>query len=693
MKIKKIKQPQLKNKGFSLVELTVTLAVFGVIVLITTQIIEQVNVKKNINIQKEHITAYENSVIKKINANYDDLYLLAESAPNKQLVYTYANFNDYAKNGANSMEDQLNKSFFNPCILIKADTTRNTLSATLIYPANKTNLKNVAALSNELGNASWISNKDLIGKVKTDYFSAQNIQALAGSCNSNINSFKDGSIFIDLNNNNNLISKKSNITDNSTNNGTNETLKNNGDSNSYNKSIGTNLYLDAIVKESTPWSNYYCDPAQAETVYQNDIKTNCENFINQNNNNGGTPMYSNSAYKITSGYLNGTNRCTYKISGLMTQAIGNWASSLYNYSDAINVGNNYFSSCRGQNLKPAQQTCNIPYANAIGLYPNYACNTANIYQCNTINESGVVNGSYDRWACNEDIAFNDSLSRACTLRQTVRNDYSHSGACNTFDLSYNGYNVYWSGTWFCRLQGAVAEYSGCGELTTNAFIESGITPPQHKFKSLVLLSHETSGSSDRTRMNVLVKSGTADGTSTESDTYLNVQKAGVKSGYVLLKSKGIQADSACKSSELGKMIQQQNESSNYTTSQLVCSYDLDFCGGSGYCYTPLVSQSQFVDKPNSYSISCPAGLRADTGWSPTVANGGLSYDKCYSGTTPLNVTISQLKSGNKVTGLATICPTGGNGTPLNYLNRIKCVSSASEKILTGCKGGDNATCQ
>ena len=248
--------------------------------------------------------------------------------------------------------------------------------------------------------------------------------------------------------------------------------------------------------------------------------------------------------------------------------------------------------------------------------------------------------------------------------------------------------------WYCKLQGAVAAYSGCGEITPNAFVASGITPPQHKFKSLTFLSKEVNtGVVDGARMNVLVKSGTADGTSTESDTYLNVQKAGVKYGYVLLKSKGIQADSACKSSELGKMIQQQNESSNYTTSQLVCSYDLDFCGDSGYCYTPLVSQSQFVDKPNSYSISCPAGLRADTGWSPTVANGGLSYDKCYSGTTPLNVSISQLKSGNKVTGLATICPTGGNGTPLNYLNRIKCVSSASEKILTGCKGGDNATCQ
>lgn len=691
MKIKKLN----KNLGFSLVELTVTLAVFGVIVLITTQIIEQVNVKKNINVQKEHITAYENAVIKKINANYDDIYLLAESAPNKQLVYSYANFNDYAKNGGNDIESNISHSFFNPCVLIKADTKRNTLSAMLIYPANKTSLKNAAALSHELGNASWeSSNKDLIGKVKTDYFTAQNLNTLATSCNSKINSFESGSIFIDLNNNNNLISKKSNITDNSINKGSNETLKNNNDGNSYNKSIGTNLYLDAIVQESTPWSNYYCDSAQAETVYQNEIKTSCENFINQNNDNGGTPMYSNSTYKITSGYLNGTNKCTYKISGLMTQADPVWAGAVGDFTAAVNAGNAAFPGCRAHNLQEANRTCQIPFANAIVLHPNYACNTANIYSCNTLNESGVINGSYDRWVCNEDTAYNERISSTCRLKQTVRNDYSRNGACDNSELSYGGYNVLWVGVWYCKLQGAVAAYSGCGEITPNAFVASGITPPQHKFKSLAFLSKEVNGGVDGARMNVLVKSGTADGTSTESDTYLNVQKAGVKSGYVLLKSKGIQADSACKSSELGKMIQQQNESSNYTTSQLVCSYDLDFCGGSGYCYTPLVSQSQFVDKPNSYSISCPAGLRADvTDWSPTVANGGLSYDKCYSGTTPLNVTISQLKSSNKVTGLATICPTGGNGTPLNYLNRIKCVSSASEKILTGCKGGDNATCQ
>ncbi|MBX9889858.1 MAG: prepilin-type N-terminal cleavage/methylation domain-containing protein [Amoebophilaceae bacterium] len=48
MKIKKLN----KNLGFSLVELTVTLAVFGVIVLITTQIIEQVNVKKILTFKK-----------------------------------------------------------------------------------------------------------------------------------------------------------------------------------------------------------------------------------------------------------------------------------------------------------------------------------------------------------------------------------------------------------------------------------------------------------------------------------------------------------------------------------------------------------------------------------------------------------------------------------------------------------------
>jgi len=693
MKIKKIKQPQLKNKGFSLVELTVTLAVFGVIVLITTQIIEQVNVKKNINIQKEHITAYENAVIKKINANYDDIYLLASKASNQQLVYTYANFNDYAKNGGNDIESNISHSFFNPCVLIKADTKRNTLSATLIYPANKPSLKNSAALSYELGNASWeSSNKDLIGKVKTDYFTSQNMQALASSCNSKINSFKAGSIFIDLNNNNNLTSKKSNITDNSTNNGTNETLKNNSDSNLYNKSIGTNLYLDAIVKESTPWSNYFCDNGRAASQYQAEMIQVC----NQHQLDTGKFLEHREQIDSIPGILQ-NDKCKYSVS-----AYFNSSSMVSGFggldSEQVALNERQINGIN-QGCVAADQynstSCYLEPIVADRLYPGHGCRHSYIYTCDIINESGIKTGENSVWQCAENIdGIHQMELQHCRLTAGPTDNGLHvdTNVCNGHTQA-DGYHKTW---W----KAAICKYSSdtylekCGDINPVAFLASGITPPQHKFKSVVLKSTKADWNGQYERMNVLVKSGTADGTSTESDTYLNVQKAGVKSGYVLLKSKGIQADSACKSSELGKMIQQQNESSNYTTSQLVCSYDLDFCGGSGYCYTPLVSQSQFVDKPSSYSISCPAGLRADvTGWSPTVANGGLSYDKCYSGTTPLNVSISQLKSGNKVTGLATICPTGGNGTPLNYLNRIKCVSSASEKILTGCKGGDNATCQ
>lgn len=673
MKIKKLN----KNLGFSLVELTITLVVFGAIVLITTQIIEQVNVKKNINAQKAVITAYENSVIKQINANYDSIYSLASKNSNQQLIYTYDNFNDYALTGSNPT-DLLYQSFFKPCVLIKADTARNTLSAALIYPANQNILKNSAALSSELGNASFLSTDKWIGNIATNYFTSQNIQSLANSCNSNINSFKTGSIFIDLNKNSSMISRKTNITDNSTNNGTNETLKNNGDSNSYNKSIGTNLYFDAIVKESTPWSNYYCDGSRAEIQYSTDVHNTCVAYAQSNS------TYLDGVEKITNGGLVG-NKCQYTASANFSGYFTSTWVGANSPAELQAKGQSYINAgCQWQSTNSSTSNpnkfCIVTWEQAEARAPNRSCRYGNTYQCTT----GGVTKEFT--VCSESPQNQAYLNQGCVKtygpwQNTAEANYS--GFCTTLDLD-GGASQEYVDYILCKIGGTISTPTECGKFLVDAYINSGVTPPQHKFKSLSF--------GDKGSGNILVKSGTADGTSTESDTYLNIQKAGVKSGYILLRSKAIAADSACKSSELGKMIQQQDESTNYTTSQLVCSYDLDFCGGNGYCYTPLVSQSQFVDKPNSYSISCPAGLRVDVSWNPTVANGGLSYEKCYSGTTQLNVSINQLQSGKKVTGLSTTCQTA-NGTPLNYLNRIKCVSSSTEKILTGCKGGDNATCQ
>ncbi len=684
MKIKKLN----KNLGFSLVELTITLVVFGAIVLITTQIIEQVNVKKNINAQKAVITAYENSVIKQINANYDSIYSLASKASNQQLIYTYDNFNDYVLSGSNPT-DLLYQSFFKPCVLIKADTARNTLSAALIYPANpniiKNSVKNSAALSNELGNASFLSTDKWIGNIATNYFTSQNIQSLANSCNSNINSFETGSIFIDLNKNSNMISRKTNITDNSTNNGTNETLKNNSDGNSNNKLSGTNLYFDAIVKESTPWSNYYCDGTQAELQYSTEVHNTCVAYA-QNNS-----TYLDGVEKITNGGLVG-NKCQYTASANFSGYFTSQYHGRETKQEIIDFGAPYISagcvyaSSMGNtpDWSRASRYCLLPLEASNQYYPNRGCKTAQTWSCST----GGTTKEFDCCTSPQDNPTGPNgckvyENQGCSLVSTWDHAYDYGSECTPFDLSIGGKSG-WGDSILCKINGTTSTTTECGKFLVDAYINSGITPPQHKFKALSF--------GDKGRGNILVKSGTADGTSTESDTYLNIQKAGVKSGYILLRSKAIAADSACKSSELGKMIQQQDEAANYTTSQLVCSYDLDFCGGSGYCYTPLVSQSQFVDKPNSYSISCPAGLRVDVSWNPTVANGGLSYDKCYSGTTQLNVSINQLQSGKKVTGLSTTCQ-AANGSPLNYLNRIKCVSSATEKILTGCKGGDNATCQ
>ena len=671
MKIKKIRQPPKLSKGFSLVELTVSLVIFGAIVLITTKIIEEVNTKKNIYAQKEHITAYENIVIKKISANYDSLYKQADSSPNKQLVLDYNYFSDYGKSGSKDIAS--NNYFFNPCVLIKADTSRNTISATLIYPANKNLVKNSLMLSNELGNASWKKDSELIGKITTNYFVNENIGSIASACGSS--SFKDGSIFIDLNNNNSLTSKKSNITDNSTNNGTNETLKNNSDSNSSNKSIGTNLYMDAIVKESTPYSTNYCDGSKAETQYSAKVHDTCVAYATKNN------TYLDGVEKITNGSLV-NDKCEYtataNFSGYFssTWVGGNTIPELVASGQPyINAGCKY-GSTQGTTPKPTQ-ICVIPFAGAEILYPNRACRYGNTYSCQT---GGTQK---DFTICAEDPNNQKYINEGCVKTAGPwENSTSHTGACTAQEIAYSAYYIY-SDSVLCKVGGSTSTPNSCGKFTVEPYINSGITPPQHKYKSLSF--------GDKGRGNILVKSGTADGTTSESDVFLNVANAGVKSGFVIIKSKYTQPDMQCKPKEIGKILQQYDETGNYTTSQLICSYDTDFCGGTGYCYAPLISQTQFVINGSSANptpinlLTCPAGLRADTSWIPSIVNGGMVNPGSCNGT----ITASQINDASKVIGYKSVCKKSGNVEEnINALTKIKCTSASTLKTTT-CERDEN----
>ena len=671
MKIKKIRQPPKLSKGFSLVELTVSLVIFGAIVLITTKIIEEVNTKKNIYAQKEHITAYENIVIKKISANYDSLYKQADSSPNKQLVLDYNYFSDYGKSGSKDIAS--NNYFFNPCVLIKADTSRNTLSATLIYPANKNLIKNSLILSNELGNASWKKDSELIGKITTNYFVNENIGSIASACGSS--SFKDGSIFIDLNNNNSLTSKKSNITDNSTNNGTNETLKNNSDSNSSNKSIGTNLYMDAIVKESTPYSNNYCDGSKAETQYSAKVHDTCVAYATKNN------TYLDGVEKITNGSLV-NDKCEYtataNFSGYFTTMWigGNTIPELVASGQPyINSGCKY-GSTQGTTPKPTQ-ICGIPFAGAEILYPNRACRYGNTYSCQT---GGTPK---DFTICAEDPNNQKYINEGCVKTAGPwENGTSHTGACTAQEIAYSAYYIY-SDSVLCKVGGSTSTPTQCGKFTVEPYINSGITPPQHKYKSLSF--------GDKGRGNILVKSATADGTTSESDVFLNVANAGVKSGFVIIKSKYTQPDMQCKPKEIGKILQQYDETGNYTTSQLICTYDTDFCGGTGYCYAPLISQTQFVINGSSANptpinlLTCPAGLRADTSWIPSIANSGMVNPGSCNGT----ITAVQINDASKVIGYKSVCKKSGNVEEnINALTKIKCTSASTLKTTT-CERDEN----
>lgn len=671
MKIKKIRQPPKLSKGFSLVELTFSLVIFGAIVLITTKIIEEVNTKKNIYAEKERITAYENIVIKKISANYDNLYKQASTSQNQQLVLDYNYFSDYAKSGAKDIVS--NNYFFNPCVLIKADTERNTLSATLIYPVNKNLVKNSLMLSNELGNASWKKDSELIGKLRRDYYVNENIGALTSACG--VSSFSNGSIFIDLNNNNSLTSKKSNITDNSTNNGTNETLKNNSDNNSSNKSIGTNLYMDAIVKESTPYSTNYCDGSRAETQYSAKVHDTCVAYATNNK------TYLDGVEKITNGALV-NDKCEYtataNFSGYFSTMWvgGNTIPELVASGQPyINAGCKY-GSTQGTTSQPSQ-ICVLSFAGSEALYPNRGCRYGNTYSCTT-------GGTQKEFTiCAEDTNNQKYLNEGCVKTAGPwENGTNHTGACTTQELAY-GASYQYVDSVLCKVGGSTSNPNACGKFTVEPYINSGITPPQHKYKSLSF--------GDKGRGNILVKSGTADGTTSESDVFLNVANAGVKSGFVIIKSKYTQPDKECKSSEIGKILQQYDETGNYTTSQLICSYDTDFCGGTGYCYAPLISQTQFVINGSSANptpinlLTCPAGLRADTSWLPSIANAGMINPGNCNGT----IIAVQINDASKVIGYKSVCKlTNGTENNINALTKIKCTSASTLKTTT-CERDEN----
>ena len=666
-----IKQPKMrKNNGFSLFELMMVLSIFGAILLTTNYYLNDAGTKSGINTASDLIKSQENIATKYINENYDKIYKqLLTTGPQIYKINNLPDFQNFSK------IEFYPYYFAETCLLLEDDKTNQKINAKLIFPnlgkkSDFFNLKNIKEITYSLGYSKNIDSKEPL---------LINNMALINSKCANI---LPNSIMVDLNKSQNYSNSRIINTDNSNNlNSTNETLKST-DSNITNKTMGTNLYFDAIVKESTPWSTDYCDGTKAQITYASKVHDSCVAYATSHS------TYLDGVEKIINGGLVGS-KCEYttqaNFSGYFTSSsIGGYSQAEINANGQpfIDAGCQY-NSTHGSTSN-ATQICILGWNTSERLTPNRGCRYGNTYSCMT----GGVSRNFD--ICADDTNGNQTyINQGCSkIQGPWQNGTSHSGLCTQQEISWgDNYNLFIDSV-LCKIGGSTSTPSVCGKILTDPYNESGITPPQHKFKGL---SFGNQGSG-----NVIIKSGTSDGVTTESDVYLNVQSAGVKSGYVIIKSKAFAADSYCNSSQIGKIVQQQNDTNLYTASALVCTYDPDFCGGNGYCLSPLKSQSMVVTNqtPQNQTI-CPAGLRIDPLYIPTIANGYLNNATCaatYSGGTNPQLKQGIITDQGKSYGIKSTCTySNGANYGLNNIQKIRCTSAEQTKTFNNCVGSANGT--
>lgn len=686
---KKIKQPKKLSKGFSLFEMMLSLAVLGTIMGISYGIMHSVQKNQSRSASLDLIKAQENIAVKYLNNNYDAVYkkILSTGSTSTPIVTKLSDISTLINTSTSTFNNSYDvtfntTSFYPTCLIISADTTNKKLNVYMLYP--KKNIKDSVFTKGEV---AMLSGEKMYSKVidSGSPLISRNLSNIKTGCN--IPDIYPNSMLVNLNKNMDFSAKKVMTTDNTQTYGsTSETIKFD-DSNLLNRTMSTNLYFDAIVKESTPYSNNYCDSTQAQALYSTKVHDTCAAYAQSHS------TFLDGVEKITNGALVG-NQCQYtaaaNFSGYFTSTwVGGYTPTEVTQQGQpyINAGCQY-NSTHSSTSNPGK-LCAVPFAGGEVLNPNRGCKYGNTYNCTTGGVSKIFT------ICADDTNGNQTyVNQGCQKTDGPwENGYGHNGDCTAAELSYGGYYLYGDSV-LCKIGGGTSSQETCGTFFESAFVDRGVTPPQHKFQGISF--------GDKGRGNVMIKSATPDGSTMESEVALNVSNAGVKSGYVLIKSQPIAADTGCTAGQIGKIVQQQNDNTLYTASQLVCTYDPDFCGGTGYCLSPLKSQSLMVENTISKSNSiCPSGLRLDTSVNMTVASGMLDSSPVCSATfsgqsliSPTNGTLSIIAdngSGSKrIYGYSSICKySGGANYPLSNIKKLKCISAAQTKSFNNCKGNEN----
>ena len=674
------------NKGFSLTELLYSLIIVGAITVIGVIIVQgQINQEK-INSVVDAVEIQENSIIKYLNNSQEAQIKTLKTRKRPAILPA----SSYASTTA------LNLSFYKrafdpPCLIMYLDT-QNKLNASLLYPNNgkrdsfftKSNIGKIA------------KQKDLEIVDSSYKLIADNLPTIQTNCGIVVRGY---SLLDNLNKNPKFIVKKNFVTDSSiTDKSTNETLKNVTDGVDSNTTMNTNLYFDVVTKEQESFASRICDSSK---LVQSEADSNCQNSATGNKIYAGSAQWDN-------GFNEVGGRCQYS------------SSALFQYNTYSCNSSNWSSTANNQ----CTSTQNTVYSRyGLKWYGGYSWDNVNLNGTSCSARLGCV---YDTNVCNVNLqpVYDDICRDATTGKPNCTcdglNDPTHVSI--KYNSSTNKCELYTSG-WGCQgrpLSGSAivnpnpynagslsAYYTSFNNLSAsstptspareqcNVVIKdkwniSGINPAEHKFQALSL-GNKGAGE-------VTLKSNSLNGASNESDVAIKLDKAGVKSGYVLIKSAPINPDTSCLPSQVGKIVQQQEDSSVLTASVLVCTYDPDFCGGTGYCLSPLKSQSVAITNPTPLSSSaCPYGTRI--GDMPSISNGGLTNaptcSSSYAGqalTSGVNGTQEGLKDGKKIYGIMSNCIySGGARLPISNIKKVFCVSAAQSKLYYGCKGNSDGS--
>lgn len=687
---------QKKQAGFSLTELMVSLAIFGLVAGVTSRIYYNISLKENIGNAVDVLKNQDDMTAKYLNERYDETYKALLALPQNIKAVPLNDVSVTMKD--DKLVEFATKSFFPPCLIVQVDQNYKTNNASnkrlnikLLYVQNPDGInkqsplfsgKNLLAMTADKRNAKVINN------ATDDTMVQNNWSAIQSGC-PYLSKVNPNSLIVDVTKNPILSSNRSERTDRTDDSSSNSPVLSANSTNTKERTMSTNLYMDAVVNEAAPWSTDYCDKNKVQTDAAAQITSKCSTLATTNKR-------FDSIANVDNGVLSGGS-CTYNVTGNFTlrdrcdsnNATGTGYSSCsaahpngYNFADTFayiggsttpdgngmcgaNFQARFSKITPGTPDTPASGTCRFNSAKCnqwgmeqstvtctVGTMVTY--NTA--YQWSSSGSHGCINNGPVTVLCDRTGAISCQNYVPVQPGTPTTTDYQ-TYQCAT--------NTQYSGTF------GSSTTQACGQVTQPAYNNSGITPPQHKFKGLVFNSSSPS--------EVTIKSTNSDGNSNKSTAMLGVNAAGIKAGYIMMKSPAMTIGNACSVDKLGTMVQQKTEGA-YTASQLVCSYNTSFCQGDGYCYAPMKSQTQFAISTTAQTqMSCPDGLRIDTTWIPSVANQGLQSSACSVLVTPAT------NGGIMAYGWKTTC----NGTPYASLLKILCTSASTSENFNNCVGDGN----